>query len=319
MHILIDAAAAQTTSSFSKRAHQPRSRSKSPHRVPLKLRAQLSTSSRSSQSSQTTSTTTESSQFDRPSSLSSQQSSTVSPSHVTATQSHMISPAVPSSHVPPPTSIVTAAKRNEDGFFVDQKKLSRGSGSELTDHASKEETDSGNVSFRSKSKGTKRREFVIKDGTLQRSRPGRNLVRRKFPNSPSPKHEATVQGRVIAGNDIMASMRQSFRYKMITLRAEKPIFTDKIRETSDSEDEDDEDQVARVSGTDHGLPAGIVPPPTGARNQSKQICSELATVVGRCKFISSCMCSQWMLVWFNYRHHRFLYNLHTVIDIILFT
>ena len=38
---------------------------------------------------------------------------------------------------------------------------------EEVDHASEQDEDNGrNVSFRSKTKGTKRREFIIKDGAL---------------------------------------------------------------------------------------------------------------------------------------------------------
>ena len=134
----------------------PIKQSKSAHCVPLKLRAQLSIDSRSSQSSQATSTTTESSQCDRPSSLSSQQSFTVSPNHVNASQGHMITPAMLSSRAPPPASIIVPAERNEQGFFVNQKKPKEG-GVEQVDHASEQDEDSGgNVSFRSKAKGTKR-------------------------------------------------------------------------------------------------------------------------------------------------------------------
>lgn len=267
---------AETSTSPSTSKH-----SKSPHRVPLKLRAQLSSDSRSSQSSQATSTTTESSQFDRPSSLSSQQSFTVSPNHASASQGHMITPAMLSSRVPPPASIIAPAKRNEDGFFVNQKKP-KGDGVEQVDHASKqEEGNGGNVSFRSKVKDTKRREFVIKDGALQRSRPGRNVVRsprRKLPNdrrmgqnSPSPKHEATGHNNhLTTGNDFQSNMKRSFRYRMITLQAEKPIFVDKIKENSDSEDEDEEGQG--VSKGRYELPATLVPGP-GVHHQSKSICS----------------------------------------------
>ena len=259
----------------------PSKHSKPPHRVPLKLRAQLSSDSRSSQSSQATSTTTESSQFDRPSSLSSQQSFTVSPNHASASQGHMITPAMLSSRVPPPASIIAPAKRNEDGFFVNQKKP-KGGDVELVDHASEqEEGNGGNVSFRSKAKGTERREFVVKDGALQRSRPGRNVVRsprRKLPNdrrmgqnSPSPKHEATGHNNhLTTGNDFQSNMKRSFRYRMITLRAEKPIFVDKIKENSDSEDEDEEGQG--VSKGRYDPPATLVPGPA-VQNQSKSILS----------------------------------------------
>ena len=260
---------AETSTSPSKHA-------KSSHRVPLKLRARLSNDSRSSQSSQATSTTTESSQFDRPSSLSSQQSFTVSPNHARASQGHMIPPAMLSGPVPPPAHIIAPAKRNEDGFFVYQKKP-KGGGTEQVDHASEpEEENGGNVSFRSKTKGTKGRDFVVKDGALQRYKPGRNVVRnprRKLPNdrrkgqnSPSPKHEAASQDNLTTGNDFQSNMKRSFRYRMITLRAEKPIFVDKIKENSDSEDEDEEGQG--VSKGRHELPATLVPGPS-MQSQSK--------------------------------------------------
>ena len=179
----------------------------------------------------------------------------MSPNHTSASQSHMISPAMLSSRVPPPSSIIAPAKRNEDGFFVTQKKH-RGGGIEESDHAPKQEEGSGgSLSFRSKAKGTKRREFIIKDGALQRSRPGRNVVRsprRRLPNegrmgqnSPSPKHEATARDNLTTGSDFQSNLKRSFRYRMITLRAEKPIFIDKIRETSDSEDEEEESHGAR--------------------------------------------------------------------------
>lgn len=282
----------------------PSKNSKSSHRVPLKLRPQLSIDSRSSQSSQATST---SSQFDRPSSLSSQQSFTVSPNHASASQGHMITPVMISSRVPPPASIITPAKRNEEGFFVNQKKL-KGAGVEQVDGASEQEEDNGggNVSFRSNAKGTKRREFVVKDGALQRSKPGRNVrsPRRKLPNdrrngqnSPSPKHElATSRDNLTAGNNFQSNMKRSFRYRMITLRAEKPIFVDKIRETSDSEDEDEEG--LGVSKGRYEPPVTLVLQP-GLQNQSKQISVRLFLLIGRC--IPSCM------------HNNYLFNTFMII------
>ena len=87
---------------------------------------------------------------------------------------------------------------------------------EQVDHASEQDEDNGgNVSFRSKAKGTKQREFIIKDGALQCSRPGRNIVRsprRKLPdrrtgqNSPGPKHAAAAAGwdNLTNGNDFQS-------------------------------------------------------------------------------------------------------------------
>ena len=198
---------------------------------------------------------------------------------MTASQGHMITPAMLSSRVPPPASIIAPAERNEHGFFVNQKKP-KGGGVEQVDHASEQDEDNGgNVSFRSKAKGTKQREFIIKDGALQRSRPGRNIVRsprRKLPdrrtgqNSPSPKHAAAAAGRdnLTNGNDFQSNMKRSFRYRMLTLRAEKPIFVDKIKEMSDSEDEDEEGQG--VSKGRYDPPATLVPGPS-MHNPSKSI------------------------------------------------
>ena len=61
-------------------------------------------------------------------------------------------------------------------------------------------------------------------------------------------------------------MKGSFHYHMIALRAEKPIFVDKIKENSDSEDEYEEGQG--VSKGRHELPPTLVPGPS-MQNQSK--------------------------------------------------
>ena len=152
---------------------------------------------------------------------------------------------------------------------------------EEVDHASEQDEDNGrNVSFRSKTKGTKRREFIIKDGALQHSRPGKNIVwsprhklsdRRTGQNSPSTKHAAAAadwDNLTNHGNDFQLNMKRSFRYRMIALRAEKPIFVDKIKETSDSEDEDEEGQG--VSKGRYDPPATLVPGPS-MHNPSKSI------------------------------------------------
>ena len=55
---------------------------------------------------------------------------------------------------------------------------------------------------------------------------------------------------------------------MIALRAEKPIFVDKIKETSDSENEDEEGQG--VSKGRYDPPATLVPGPS-MHNPSKSI------------------------------------------------
>ena len=253
---------------------QSESQSKSPYHVPL-----TSNDSHGSQSSHATSTTTsqsESDQLDRPSRLSSQQSSTVSPSHMLTSPGHVVSPVQLPSRVPPPSGVIATASRNKDGFFVAQKKPSGGVGHVIHIPVVTQK-ESEKVGSKPKAKAVKRREFVVKDGALQRSKPWRNAVRN--PKSKSPSDEKSDTGSEGASNfsnnttvnsnpssdltatiNFQSNMKRSFRYRKITLRAEKPIFADNSGENSDSEDEGEETNSGAGRGRGR-VPTSLVPGP----------------------------------------------------------
>ena len=248
--------------------HQSRSRSKSPHRVPLKLKAQLSSDSETSRSTSATSQT-ESFYSDRPSSMSSQQSFNVSPNHmpspghIVPPPSHMISPSHLSSRVPPPSSGIATATRTKDGFFVPYRK-SGAEGQTNDTHSPLSEKTSPKSSPKSKAKYGNKREFVEKQEPLHRSKPGRNVVRIKHHNKKLDQRDPqdpkasnsnfkSLGARSTPHNDLssgainyQSNMKRSFRYRMITLRAEKPIFADNNEDNSDSEDE--EEQTSPLHG-----------------------------------------------------------------------
>ena len=227
-------------------------RPKSPHRVPLLLKPQLSSDSYDSQSSRATSTASQSEvgHFERPLSQSSQQSFNVSPNR-TSSSSHTTSPLI-SSRVPPPANILAPATRTKDGFFVVEN---RNSGhSETGDHESRDSAGE-KTSDKSKESPSKSREFVVRDGALQRSKPGRNVI--KIPKSKltnekkAEKSQPGLSSKFLAmrstpinnlstAGNFESNMKRSFRYRMITLRPEKPIFVDNGEENSESEDEGEE-------------------------------------------------------------------------------
>ena len=245
------------------------SQSKSPQHVQLKLKAQLSNDSDDSESSRSTSTASqpESVYSERPTSESSQQSFVISPNHIPS-PSHLVSPALLFSRVPPPSNIIGAASRTKEGFFVAQKKSSEGGETAVNEVSSTEKTSP-------KLNAAKRREFVVKDGALQRFKPLRNGV--KNPKiSLSPQHNKLQQyspptSNGIHGNKALANgalnanfesnMRRSFRYKMITLRPEKPIFVGNDGDNSDSEDEEEQPPVVGRKKRNYKPPVSQVPGP----------------------------------------------------------
>ena len=245
------------------------SQSKSPQHVQLKLKARLSNDSYDSESSRSTSTASqpESVYSERPTSESSQQSFVISPSHVPS-PSHLVSPALLSGRVPPPSNIIGAASRTKDGFFVAQKKPSEGGEAAVNDVSSTEKTSP-------KLNAARQREFVVKDGALQRSKPLRNGVRNpkislspqhnKLQRYPPPTSNGIHGNKAIANGDLNANfesnMRRSFRYKMITLRPEKPIFVDNGCDNSDSEDEEEHPPTVGRKKRNYKPPVSQVPGP----------------------------------------------------------
>ena len=224
-------------------AGSQKSRPKSPHRVPLLLKPQLSSDSFDSQSSHS-----EVGRSSRPTSQSSQQSFIVSPSRTSSSGQATLSPLV-STRIPPPANILAPAARTKDGFFiVDNRNSGHSETGESQDSKSEAAAD------KSKGKHGKHREFVEREGALQRFKPGKNAI--KVPKSKptnEKKAERNPQGlsnkflamRSTPMNDLSnastfdSNMKRSFRYRMITLRPEKPIFVDN-GENSDSEDEREE-------------------------------------------------------------------------------
>lgn len=126
-----------------------------------------------------------------------------------------------------------------------------------------------------KAKGINRREFVVKDGALQRSKPGRNVMRnpnikvnnnkkldqqQAGPNRSNALAVYPTHSDLSTATNYQSNMKRSFRYRMITLRAEKPIFVDNNEDNSDSDDEDEQTSPG-VNKTRHKLPITPIPAP----------------------------------------------------------
>ena len=216
------------------------------------LKPQLSSDSYDSQSSHS-----EVGRSSRPTSQSSQQSFIVSPSRTPSSGQTALSPLV-STRIPPPANILAPAARTKDGFFiVDNRNSGHSETGESRDSKSEATVD------KLKDKHGKKREFVEREGALQRAKPGKNVV--KVPKSKltnEKKAERNPQGlsnkflamRSTPMNDLSnfdSNMKRSFRYRMITLRPEKPIFVDKVAENSDSEDEGEEASGERTRRKAH--------------------------------------------------------------------
>ena len=234
------------------------------------MKAQLSNDSYDSESSRSTSTASqpESIYSERPISESSQQSFIISPSHVPS-PSHLVSPALLSSRVPPPSNIIGAASRTKDGFFVAQKKVGEVGEADVNEAPSTEKMST-------KLDSARRREFVVKDGALQRSKPVRNGIRNPSPNHNKLQRYPPLTSNGIHGNKGLAvdsptngglnanfesNMKRSFRYKMITLRPEKPIFVDNGCDNSDSEDEEEQPPGVGRKKRNYKPPVSQVPGP----------------------------------------------------------
>ena len=170
--------------------------------------------------------------------------------------------------VPPPSGILMHASRDKNGFFIHAAKKSpekKLNFEENMKNDSQDEEEEG----RRRSKQNQKKEFIIKEGSLKRSAVvkgsssetkravkftrGRHVAasdkKTQSSNSLSPNHGATM---------FHSNLKRSFRYRKITMRAEKPLFADQA--DSDSEDDSSEKESPSHSGSRVPGPSESSPP-----------------------------------------------------------